>query len=160
MTDEHAKNGSSLLWKRLHPEASAPFRAYGSESVGWDLAACLISDTGRENTRVVPPHATVAIPTGLALRPPPDHAILVCSRSGLAKHSVFVANAPGVIDPGYTGEIQVLLFNGSMEPYYVKHGHRIAQALVAPIAVTTFLQEVEVLPETSRGGRGFGSSGQ
>jgi dUTP pyrophosphatase len=147
----------SLQFVKLHEQAQLPFRAY-NESAGYDLSACLISDLGRPNTLIIPPRMTRTVSTGLALRPPPGHLILICSRSGMAQKSVFVSNAPGVVDPDYTGEIKVLLFNGGTESFYVKHEDRIAQALVIPFAALP-LQEASSFAETERGNRGFGSSG-
>lgn len=146
-----------LTWVRLHPEAAEPFLAY-DESAAYDLSLCWLSDTGRPNNIILPPRMTRMFPTGLALRPPPGHLILICSRSGMAMKSVFVANSPGVIDPTYTGEIKVLLFNGGMDAMHVRHGDRIAQALVVPFA-SVKLALAEKLPVTSRGDKGFGSSG-
>jgi dUTP pyrophosphatase len=71
---------------------------------------------------------------------------------------VFVANAPGIVDPDYTGEIRIILFNGGIEPFFIKHGDRIAQLLVVPFAAPSVV-EIEGLPETPRGERGFGSTG-
>jgi len=142
---------------RLSPKANLPIRAYG-ESAAWDLHAHLLNDAGRPFTVTLAPHSTRVVGTGLALRAPSGCLILICSRSGLATRSIFVANAPGVVDPDYTGEIRVALYNGGMEPHYVKHGDRIAQALVLPLCVCDIL-EVKSFPTTERGERGFGSSG-
>jgi len=147
----------SLSILRLRSEAALPLRAYG-ESAAFDLSAFLLNETGRSLTATLAPRTTKVIGTGLAMLPPAGHLILICSRSGLAARSIFVANAPGVVDPDYTGEIKVALFNGGLEPYYVKHEDRIAQALVVPFAKVDFA-EIERLPETERGDRGFGSTG-
>jgi dUTP pyrophosphatase len=141
----------------LSNAASTPFRAY-DDSAAFDLSACLLNDAGRSFTATIAPHTTKLIGTGLALRPPDGHLILICSRSGFATQGVFVANAPGVVDPGYTGEIKVILYNGGLEPFFVKHCDRIAQALVVPFA-TLGLREVTAFPPSSRGDKGFGSSG-
>lgn len=148
---------ANLEYVKLHPEAQVPFRAY-NESAGYDLSACLLTETGRPNNLIIPPRMTRAISTGLALRPPPGHLILICSRSGMAQKSIFVSNSPGVVDPDYTGEIKVLLFNGGLESFYVKHEDRIAQALVIPFAKLPLVERVG-LSATERGDRGFGSSG-
>lgn len=147
----------SLLWVKLHAQASEPFLAY-NESAAYDLAACLWSDTNRPNNLILPPRFTRMVPTGLALRPPTGHLVLICSRSGMAAKSVFVANGPGVVDPTYTGEIQVLLYNGGLESFHIRHGDRIAQALIVPFAAVSLLQTTS-LPQTERGDKGFGSSG-
>lgn len=142
---------------RLHPEALLPTLAYG-ESAAWDLSAYLLSSDKRPLHATVAPHETKLIGTGLALRAPLGSVILICSRSGLATRSVFVSNAPGVVDPDYTGEIKVALHNASSYAHYLKHGDRIAQALIVPLTVCQ-LVEVTSLPQTERGARGFGSSG-
>lgn len=134
-----------------------PTLAYG-ESAAWDLYAYVLNDVGRPMTTTVSPRSSKLIRTGLAMRAPAGNVLLVCSRSGLATKAVFVANAPGIVDPGYTGELKVILYNGSMEPHYVKHGDRIGQVLVTPLTVCV-LHEIEKLPETERGRRGFGSTG-
>lgn len=142
---------------RLNALASEPFRAY-AESAAYDLSACLVNDGGRPFTATIAPSTTKLIGTGFAFRPPPGHLILICSRSGLAANGVFVANAPGVVDPNYTGEIKVILYNGSLEPYYVRHTDRIAQALVVPFTAPN-LHFVTEFPLTERGDKGFGSTG-
>ena len=151
---------STLLIKRKHPDAKLPYR--GTEnSVGLDLHACLVSETGRPNTILIPPKATRAVPTGLVVSPPEGFALFVCSRSGLAKsNSLFVTNAPGVIDPDYRGEIMVLLYNGGHESYYVRHEDRVGQLIALP-ALIMRMMEVDDLPlNTSRGDKGFGSTGR
>lgn len=147
-----------LSWVKLHPEAQEPFLAY-DESAAYDLSACLIADTGRPNTLIVPPRFTRMVTTGIALRPPPGHLALICSRSGMAAKSIFVANGPGVVDPTYTGEIKILLFNGGLNDHWIRHGDRIAQVLIVPFAAVR-LKLVESLSATERGDRGFGSSGR
>lgn len=83
---------------------------------------------------------------------------MVVSRSGLALRGIFVTNAPGILDPDYRGEIEVLLYNGGHEAHYVKHGDRIAQLIFAPFTPAS-VREVEALSETERGAKGFGSTG-
>lgn len=149
-----------LEFRKLHPNAELPFRAYG-DSIGYDLAACLRAETGRSNSLLIPPRQTASVPTGLAFRAPPGCFILICSRSGLATNSIFVANAPGVIDPSYTGEIRVLLYNGGFSSWRVAHGERIAQLLVFAGGRAPDLREAtEPWPQTDRGDKGFGSSGR
>lgn len=143
---------------RLKPEALLPTLAYRG-SAAWDLHAYLLSGEKRPLNATIAPHSTKLLGTGLALRSPPGSVILICSRSGLSvKQSIFVLNAPGVIDPDFTGEVMVPLHNAGIEPHYVKHGDRIAQALIVPRTECELL-EVNRLPTTERGPRGFGSSG-
>lgn len=143
---------------RLFPDAQLPHLAY-DESAAYDLSAYMLTESGRPNNTVLAPRSTRLVSTGLALRPPPGHLVLICSRSGMAKRSIFVANAPGVVDPTYTGEIKILLYNGGHTSEYVRHGDRVAQALVVPFAAVK-LKEVNELPPTLRGAKGFGSSGE
>lgn len=146
--------------KRLHEQVKLPTRGTPA-SIGLDVHAYLISESGRINTAIIPPRMTRLIPTGLIVLPPPGHAIFVCSRSGLAQGSIFVTNSPGIIDPDYQGEIKILLYNGHHESYYVKHDDRIAQLVVLPIPPLFQVTETLNLPETSlRGSAGFGSTGR
>jgi dUTP pyrophosphatase len=99
--------------------------------------------------------------TGLAVEIPPGHAGLVLPRSGLAaKHGIALVNAPGLIDPGYRGELRVLLLNTDREAAFeISPGDRVAQLLVTPF-VPAVPVEVAELDETERGLAGFGSSGR
>lgn len=97
--------------------------------------------------------------TGLTLELPPGYEAQVRPRSGLAlKHAITMPNAPGTIDPGYRGEIRVILLNLGREPYTVHAGDRIAQMIVARYEAVEWL-ETE-LAESRRGAGGFGSSGR
>jgi dUTP pyrophosphatase len=110
---------------------------------------------------VIKPGARASVGTGLALAIPEGLAGLVLARSGLAlRHGIALVNAPGLIDSGYRGEVRVLLLNTDRhEPFQVEAGDRIAQlVLIAPAAAE--LREVESLPDTARGGGGFGSTGR
>lgn len=147
-----------IPFKKLHPAAFLP-KSWSAEAVGLDLHACLISETGRDNTSMIPPNSVRNIGTGLAAETPIGFWLGVCSRSGLALKSLFVANAPGVIDPDFRGEIKVLLYNGSHQAQYVKHGDRIAQLVLFPHCIPSAI-EVDVLSETLRGDAGLGSTGQ
>lgn len=143
---------------KLHEDASIPFRAHPTD-VGWDIHAYLMSETNRPITKALHQKGVTMIPTGIVVRPPPEFFIQVASRSGLAKQSIFVANAPGIVDPDYNGEIIVLLFNGSHETKYVKHGDRIAQLVLAP-AIYAEIAQLKTLPKSvERGAAGFGSTG-
>ena len=102
---------------------------------------------------------TVLIPTGVAVAVPDGHVGLVCPRSGLSKHGVTVANAPGVVDSGYRGEIMVRLATTSTTPYQVYRGDRIAQLLIIPIG-RFVVTVIDRLDNTERGTNGFGSTGR
>jgi dUTP pyrophosphatase len=99
------------------------------------------------------------VPTGLAVAIPVGYAGFVQPRSGLAaRHGVAVVNSPGLIDAGYRGEVRVVLLNTDRARTFVAEaGERIAQLVVLPVPDVQVL-EVEELPETERGVRGFGSS--
>jgi dUTP pyrophosphatase len=136
--------------RRLHPDAVLPERAYSGDA-GLDLAACERHELGPGERAVVPTGLSVAIPEG--------YAGFVQPRSGLAaKHGVSVVNAPGLVDSGYRGELRVVLLNTDLEePFVVEPGMRIAQLVVLPVPEVE-LPEVDELPESERGVRGFGSS--
>lgn len=146
-----------LRVQKLYADAVLPALAYEA-SAAYDLTAYLKSSSGHPITMVLAPTSTRLIGTGLAMCPPSGCLILICSRSGLASRGIFVANAPGVVDPDYTGEIKVALFNGGPDAHYLKHGDRIAQALIVPFRKLD-IETVAALPPTERGARGFGSTG-
>ena len=99
------------------------------------------------------------VPTGIAIALPPGTEAQVRPRSGLARqHGVTVLNSPGTVDADYRGEIQVLLINHGDEPLAIPRGMRIAQLVVAQVTRIE-LQEVAELDRTTRGVRGFGSTG-
>lgn len=106
------------------------------------------------------PFERALVPCGFAMAIPEGHAGLVIPRSGLAaKHGVSIVNAPGLIDSGYRGEIKVSLVNlDSREPFSYEIGDRIAQLVIIRTPEITLHNTYE-LPETARGGQGFGSSG-
>jgi dUTP pyrophosphatase len=136
--------------RRLREEAVIPERAYAGDA-GLDLAAC-------DRHELAPGERTV-VGTGLAVAIPEGFAGFVQPRSGLAaRHGLSVVNAPGLIDSGYRGEIRVVLLNTDRsEQFVVEPGMRIAQLVVLPVPGLE-LVEVEELPESERGVRGFGSS--
>ena len=136
--------------RRLRPEARLPDRAYPGDA-GLDLAAC-------EPVELRPGERAV-VPTGLAVAIPRGYAGFVQPRSGLAaQRGVAVVNSPGLIDSGYRGEIRVVLLNTDREETFTAEaGDRIAQLVVLPVPAVE-IAEVEELPESERGMRGFGSS--
>ena len=99
------------------------------------------------------------MPTGLAVAIPTGFAGFVQPRSGLAaKHGITIVNTPGLVDPGYRGELLVNLLNtDTTEPFVVEAGMRIAQLVIIPLPEIE-LVEVDELPDSERGVRGFGSS--
>ena len=136
----------------LNEKAIVPERAT-SGSAGYDLRACL-------DAPVVIKRGEIAkIPTGIAVAAESDTAVMIYARSGLAtKHGICLANGVGVVDSDYRGEICVALINLGAEDFVVEPSMRIAQMVVTPILCPK-ITPVEVLPDTERGGGGFGSSG-
>jgi dUTP pyrophosphatase len=136
--------------KRLHEGATLPARAYEGDA-GLDLASCERVELG--------PGERAVVSTGLAVAIPEGHAGFVQPRSGLAsRHGISVLNSPGLVDRGYRGEVKVVLLNTDRnERFVVEPGMRIAQLVVVPVAAPE-LVEVEELPDSERGERGFGSS--
>lgn len=108
----------------------------------------------------LPPGARKLIPTGLAIALPDGVEAQVRPRSGLAiKRGVGVINAPGTIDSDYRGEVCVPIINHDGAPQTIEHGERVAQMVVARVGRIRWA-ETEDLPETDRGGGGFGSTGR
>lgn len=135
---------------RLRAEARVPERAYPGDA-GVDLAAC--------EPVTLAPGERALVPTGLAVAIPDGYAGFVQPRSGLAtRHGVTIVNAPGLIDSGYRGEIQVVLLNTDKEATFsAEAGERIAQLVILPVPEVV-LREVDELPSSERGVQGFGSS--
>jgi len=108
----------------------------------------------------VAPGARASVGTGLAVQIPDGVGGLVLPRSGMAiKHGVTLVNSPGLIDPGYRGEVRVLLLNTDPSVgFQISLGDRIAQLLLVPVAHAT-PHDAEALDDSTRGGGGFGSSG-
>jgi dUTP pyrophosphatase len=138
--------------QRLHPEAVLPTYAHGpQEDAGMDLhaVAAVTLDPGRPQM----------VPTGIAIELPPGFEAQVRPRSGLAlKHGITMPNAPATIDPGYRGEIRVILLNLGRQPYTIEPGDRIAQMIVARYEAVEWAESE--LTESRRGAGGFGSSGR
>ena len=136
--------------QKVRPDALVPARAYAGDA-GLDLAATERIELG--------PGERAVVPTGLAVAIPEGYAGFVQPRSGLAsRHGITIVNTPGLVDSGYRGELMVVLHNTDRtEPFVVEAGMRIAQLVVLPIPEVE-LVEVEELPASERGARGFGSS--
>lgn len=140
-----------LPFRRLDPEASLP-TAHHPGDAGLDLRANADVD--------VRPGERALIPTGVAVAIPEGHAGLVLPRSGLAsKLGLTLANAPGLIDAGYRGEVIVAAVNlDRTEAVKIARGDRVAQLVVValPSVEPTWVGE---LPASARGDGGFGSTG-
>lgn len=136
--------------QKLRDDAVVPARAYAGDA-GLDLAAC-------ERVELAPGERAV-VGTGLAIAIPAGHAGFVQPRSGLAAaHGITIVNTPGLVDSGYRGELKVILLNtDARESFVVEPGMRIAQLVVLPIPGVAPV-EVDALPASERGEKGFGSS--
>jgi dUTP pyrophosphatase len=137
--------------KRLNPGAELPAYAHSSaEDAGMDV--CALVDAA------LAPGVPQAVSTGLALEIPPGYEAQVRPRSGLAlKHAITLPNAPATIDPGYRGELKVILLNLGSELYQVRAGDRIAQLVIARYEAVEWTEGE--LGGSERGAGGFGSSG-
>jgi dUTP pyrophosphatase len=138
--------------ERLHPNAVLPSYAHGpGEDAGMDLHAV--------ETVILEPGVPRLVPTGIRIALPTGFEAQVRPRSGLAlRHSIVMPNAPGTIDPGYRGELSVILLNLGPAPYTVHAQDRIAQMVVARYEVVEWVERE--LTESRRGAGGFGSSGR
>jgi dUTP pyrophosphatase len=136
--------------RRLRDDAVIPARAYEGDA-GLDLAAC-------DRVELAPGERAL-VGTGLAVAIPDGYAGFVQPRSGLAaKHGITIVNSPGLVDAGYRGELKIVLLNtDARETFVVEPGMRIAQLVVLQVPGLDPL-EVDELPESERGVRGFGSS--
>jgi dUTP pyrophosphatase len=139
-----------LSIQRLRDDAVVPTRAYAGDA-GLDLASCERVELG--------PGERATVATGLAVAIPDGYAGFVQPRSGLAsRHGITIVNTPGLVDSGYRGELKVILLNtDATETFVVEPGMRIAQLVVMEVPEIDPV-EVDELPESERGGRGFGSS--
>ena len=137
---------------KLHSRALLPEYAHGPlEDAGMDVRAL--------EGALLEPNVPHAVPTGLALEIPAGYEVQIRPRSGLAlKHSITLPNSPATIDPGYRGELKVILLNLGKAPYEVHAGDRIAQMVVARYEAVEW--EEGELADSARGTDGFGSSGR
>jgi dUTP pyrophosphatase len=140
-----------LAFKRLRPEGQLPSAQHPGDA-GLDLRAA-------EGVTVKPGERAL-VPTGVAVAIPDVHAGLVLPRSGLAsKRGLTLANAPGLIDAGYRGEVICAVVNlDPHEAVEIAVGDRIAQLVIVPVPALTPVF-VEELPGSTRGAGGFGSTG-
>ncbi len=145
-------NPMQVRIKRLDARATLPRYAHGpEEDAGLDLHA--LDDATLE------PGVALGVATGLAIELPPGFEAQVRPRSGLAmKHSITIPNAPATIDPGYRGEIRVILLNLGRASYTIHAGDRIAQMVIARYEPIEWVEGD--LKDSRRGEGGFGSSGR
>ena len=137
---------------RLDPDLPIPSYAHVGDA-GADLHA-------RKSVTIAPRGGRGVVPTGIAIAIPEGYAGFVLPRSGLAfRHGITCLNTPGLVDASYRDEVRVILINTDPdEPYTVQRGDRIAQLVVQAVEASSF-EEVDELPGSERGLRGFGSSG-
>jgi dUTP pyrophosphatase len=140
-----------VMLRRLDPELPAPTYAHDGDA-GADLVAAVDVELG--------PGERTVVPTGTAIALPEGYAAFVHPRSGLAaRHGVALVNAPGTIDAGYRGEIQVIVVNlDPRETVRFSRGDRIAQLVIQRVERARFV-EVDELPDSVRATGGFGSTG-
>ena len=145
----------SVVVKRLPHNADLPLPEYESVAAsGMDLPAAIESDL------IIKPGERQLVPTGLAIALPEGYEAQIRPRSGLAlRNGVTILNTPGTIDSDYRGEVKVILVNFSNCNFIIQRGMRIAQMVIAPVLQVS-LMDVDILPETTRGEDGFGSTGR
>lgn len=145
------RRAAIILVKRLVPHARIPERAYADDAA-FDLFAA--------EACTIPPLGRRVVGCGVAIQMPAGIAALTLPRSGLAaRQGLSLVNAPGLIDPGYRGEIRLVLLNtDTSTPIEVAVGDRVAQLLPTVLPVVR-LAEVDDLSDSDRADRGFGSSG-
>ena len=141
-----------VLITRLDPELPLPRYAKGGDA-GADIVSRI--------DITLAPGERALVPTGIAIALPDGYVALVHPRSGLAiKHGVTMVNAPGTVDAGYRGELQIILINHDRsESVSFKRGDRIAQLVIQKVERAEFV-EVRDLPGSGRGTGGFGSTGR
>lgn len=147
----HRPRGPEILLRRLDPHLPAP-----SYALPGDAGADVVTAVDVE----LAPGQRAVVPTGIALAVPDGYAAFVHPRSGLAaRHGLTVVNAPGTIDSGYRGEVMVILQNtDTHQPLQLRRGDRIAQLVVQRVERASF-REVALLPDSTRGVGGHGSTG-
>jgi dUTP pyrophosphatase len=141
-----------VLITRLDPDLPLPLYAKGGDA-GADIVSRI--------DITLAPGERALVPTGIAIALPDGYVALVHPRSGLAiKHGVTMVNAPGTVDAGYRGELQIILINHDKnESVSFKRGDRIAQLVIQKVERAEFV-EVRDLPGSGRGAGGFGSTGR
>lgn len=140
-----------IAFRRLTPDVPLPeYKTPGAAA--FDLA--VIEDG------IIAPGERKLFRTGLVVKVPSGHVLLLMPRSSNAKKGIQLANGVGVIDEDYCGpedELRLFLFNIGSEPYFLEKGERIAQGLFVPIAKGSFTEPIDWNVEKNRGG--FGTTG-
>lgn len=148
-----------IKYQKLSPDVPTPRRAHPTDA-GVDLTAHHVPKTpGFRGKGTIGPGETATFGTGIAVSIPPGYVGLLFVRSSIGcKLGLAPANAVGVIDAGYIGEVQIVLHNHSGGTQAINIGERICQLVIVPINTAPF-EEVDSLDETERGSHGFGSTG-
>ena len=137
--------------RRIHPDAVLPNYVHGSsEDAGMDLRS--VEDV------VLQPETVTIVHTGIIIELPAGYEGQVRNRSGMALNGIVSNNSPGTIDPGYRGEVKVMLRNQNKTPYTIQKGDRVAQLIVAQYTAVEW-EETNDLSATARGVGGLGSTG-
>jgi dUTP pyrophosphatase len=146
------------LWEDW-ADRSLPLPSYQTAgAAGADLCANFPPDARASGLTLAPMQRAIC-PTGLRIAIPDGFEMQIRPRSGLAsKHGITLPNTPGTIDSDYRGPLGVSLINLGTEPYTIRHGDRVAQAVIAPVLRADFTL-VDKLDDTDRGTGGFGSTG-
>jgi len=137
-----------LKVKRIHEDAKLPLYQHKGDA-GLDVFSSIDCVLGKGEVK--------PIPTGIKLAVPEGHVGLIWDKSGISLKGVH--RLAGVIDSGYRGEVRVVMVNLGDEPFVIEKGMKIAQLLIQPV-VELEVVETEDLEETSRGEKGFGSTGK
>jgi dUTP pyrophosphatase len=148
----------SLHYHKLDPRAKAPARC-NAWAVGYDVFAFLMTESGRATSRQLNQRSVTSVPTGIIVWPSEGYYIQVHGRSILGNRGIIVSSGVGIIDPDYSGPLDIMLYNGGYETHYVAHEHRIAQLILVPIVGSTLIEEPERPTPFGRGPNGFGSTG-
>jgi len=143
----------NVLIKKLNSSVQLPsYKTNGAS--GMDLMAYIEKPINLE------PGKSCLVPTGLSVAFPQEYEIQIRPRSGLAaKNNISVLNTPGTIDSDYRGELKIILFNHGNENFIINNNDRVAQMVLTPV-IKMELEEVNELPESTRGEGGFGSTGK
>jgi dUTP pyrophosphatase len=142
-----------LAYEKISPLAITPKYNYPTDS-GFDLYSII--------DYTIPPFGRALIPTGLKFDIDDGYEIQVRTKSGLAiNQGLMVLNSPGTVDNGYTGEVQVIVFNVNQTPFNISAGMKIAQAVLCPVVNGKWVELIEVkqILDKDRGENGFGSTG-
>jgi dUTP pyrophosphatase len=143
----------TILIELLHEDAVLPKYAYPSDS-GFDLHAT--------EEVIIGPFGRALVPTGLKVSFEEGYEIQVRPKSGLAiKQGLTVLNTPGTVDQGYTGEIQVIVFNTNNTTVTIPKGMKVGQGVLCPVVQGKYvnIQKIEKVEDKDRGNNGFGSTG-